>query len=117
MPGQRPLLAMGFIASLGITFDILACTLPKGHSNFWPLLVFLTYLILPIPLLLSRRVIKETPLGLSEDKSSKVRDYALFFTAGVAVSSLALPIILARTPAEKPIVSYTEAPIEINSHI
>lgn len=105
MPGQRPILAMSFIASLGITFDVLACTLPKGNSNFWPMIVFVTYILLPIPLMFSKRVVKETQIGMSDVSASKVRDYALFFTAGLAVSSMALPIILARTPVEKPIVS------------
>lgn len=105
MPGQRPILAMGFIASLGITFDILACCLPKDEANFWPLIVFVTYLLLPIPYMLSKRLIKDTLIGMNESSTSRVKDYAIFFTGGIMVSSMALPIILARTPIQKPIVS------------
>lgn len=105
MPGQRPILAMSFIASLGITFDVLACTLPRGQANFWPLLVFIFYILLPIPMIFARRIIKETPMGMNESSASRIRDYALFFTAGLATSSMALPIILTRTPNGHPIIS------------
>lgn len=105
MPGQRPILAMGFVASLGITFEVLACTLPKGASNFWPLLIYFFYILLPIPLIMSRRIVKETMIGMNEGSSKRVRDYALFFTAGMIVSTVALPIILARSPTNKPLVS------------
>lgn len=105
MPGQRPILAMSFIASLGFTFEVLACTLPKNNSNFYPLLILLFYLILPLPALISRRIIKETLMGMNETSARKTRDMALFFTAGIMVSSMSLPIVLARSPSEQPIVS------------
>mgnify|MGYP000921756485 CR=1 FL=1 len=105
MPGQRPILAMSFIASLGITFEVLACTFPKGNGNFWPLIVFIFYILLPIPTIISKRIMKETMIGVNDGGPAKVRDYTLFLTAGIIVSSVALPIIMARSPAEGPIVS------------
>lgn len=110
MPGQRPILVMGFIASLGITADVLACVLPKGHANFWPMIVFVTYLLLPLPFLFSKKVIKDTLVGMNDGSSARVRDFAIFLTGGLLVSSMALPIILARTPMEKPIVSTKNNP-------
>lgn len=104
MPGQRPILAMSFVASLGITFEVLACTVPKGESNFWPLLIWIIYVILPIPMIISRRIMKDLMLGMTNG-AGKNRDYVLFFTAGIMVSSVFLPIILARSPIDKPIVS------------
>lgn len=105
MPGQRPILAMSFIASLGITFEVLACTLPKDESNFWPLLIYIFYVMLPLPVVLSKRIIKDTVIGMNDGGAAKVRDCALFITAGIMVSSIALPIVLARSPSGKPIVS------------
>lgn len=105
MPGQRPIIAMSFIASLGLMFDVLACTVPKNQSNFWPLLVWLFYILLPIPMHMARRITKDTLMGATEADAKKVRDYALFVTAGIMVSSMALPIVLTRSPSEKPIVS------------
>lgn len=105
MPGQRPILAMSFVASLGITLEVLACTLPKNEGNFWPLLVFIFYFLLPLPIMFSRRVIKDTALSANLGASKQMRDCSLFITAGIMVSSVALPIILARTPTEKPVVS------------
>lgn len=105
MPGQRPILAMSFVASLGITLEVLACTLPKNEGNFWPLLIFIFYLLLPLPMMLSRRVVKETALGTDVGSIKQIRDYSLFLTSGIMISSVALPIILARTPDEKPVVS------------
>ena len=109
MPGQRPLLAMSFVASLGITFEILACSPstnrePHPFWNFWPLLVWVIYALLLIPLNICRNM-KETMIGFNESAIKKTRDVALFFFAGVIISSFALPIVLARTPLEKPRVS------------
>lgn len=108
MPGQRPILAMSFIASLGITFVVLACKLPKDNSNFWPLLVLLFYLFLPFPLTLARRISKDTALGMSPISPNWTRDLALFFTSGVMISIMALPIVLARSPESKPLVSISK---------
>jgi hypothetical protein len=96
---------MGFIASVGITFQILACVVPKNDSNFWPLLVYLFYILLPLPVLLSKRIIKDSMIGVSEKDTARAKHYAVFFTAGIMVSSFALPILLARSPESKPIVS------------
>lgn len=106
MPGQRPILAMSFIASLGITFVVLACKVPKNDGNFWPLLVILFYILLPIPFIVSRRIRKDTMIGMSSSGSKCTRDLALFFTSGVMVSSIALPLVLARSPESKPLVSF-----------
>lgn len=103
MPGQRPLLVMGFIASLGITFEVLACV--KNNGTFWPLLVVLFYILLPIPMIMARRTIKETMIGINDGSGKKVRDFSLFVTAGIMVSSVALPMVMARSPAEAPSVS------------
>lgn len=105
MPGQRPILAMSFVASLGITLEVLACTLPKNEGNFWPLLIFIFYLLLPLPMMFSRRVIKDTAFGTNVGAAKQMRDCALFVTSGIMVSSVALPIILARMPEQKPVVS------------
>lgn len=105
MPGQRPILAMGFIASVGLTFIFLACTLPKGQGNFWPMLIFLCYILLPLPVLISRRIVKTTMLGVSDGGPAKIRDYALFATAGIIVSSIFMPIVLARSPVDKPAIA------------
>lgn len=107
MPGQRPILAMGFIASLGVTFEVLSCTVPKESRNFWPLLIWLFYLLLPIPMVISKRYTKDLfGMGIMSDNGQgKARDYMLFFTAGIMVSSMFLPIILARSPIDNPVVS------------
>lgn len=105
MPGQRPILAMSFIASLGITFMVLATHLPKDKSNYWPLLVTLFYVFLPLPLLFSRRVSKDAIIGISPGTINKTRDYALFFTSGLMISTMALPVVMARSPESSPLVS------------
>uniref|UniRef100_A0A6G1SHC4 Leptin receptor gene-related protein n=1 Tax=Aceria tosichella TaxID=561515 RepID=A0A6G1SHC4_9ACAR len=104
MPGQRPILAMSFVASLGITFQLLACTVPKGEGNLWPMLVYIFYILLPIPILVSTHIIKETMVGMNEKDAAKAKHYAIFFTAGILVSSFAMPILLARSPEANPII-------------
>lgn len=98
-------MAMSFVASMGITFHLLACTLPKKEGNFWPLLVYIFYVLLPLPIVISKRIIKETPVGFNEKDSAQTKHYAVFFTAGIMVSSFALPILLARNPHSQPVVS------------
>lgn len=94
MPGQRPLLAMSFLASVGITLDVLACTFPKGSSNFWPLIVFIFYFLVPLPLMITNRINKDI---MASAPDPKARDLALFFTAGIMISTMALPTVLSRS--------------------
>lgn len=103
MPGQRPILAMGFVASLGITFEVLSCV--KNDGRFWPLLIYLFYILLPVPVIMYRRIVKETAIGINDGSGGRIRDTALFFTSGLLVSTMALPIVMARSPIEKPNVS------------
>lgn len=105
MPGQRSILAMSFIASIGITAQVLSCALPRHEGNFWPLIIYLLYILLPIPIILYRRIVKETMIGMNERDSNRTRDYAIFFTAGIMVSSFALPLLMARSPQEKPVIA------------
>ena len=105
MPGQRPILAMSFVASLGLFFEILSCNLPRNQGNFWPLLIFIFYILLPLPFIFAKRIIKDTLVGMDERDASRTRHFAVFFTAGIMVSSFALPILLARSPMEKPLIA------------
>lgn len=105
MPGQRPILAMSFIASLGLTFQVLSCKVPAGQTNCWPLLVYLFYILLPIPMMITTRIIKETMVGTVEKDAARAKHYAVFFTAGILVSSFALPLVLTRSPVADPLVS------------
>ena len=68
------------------------------------MLVYMFYILLPFPILIADHI-KNTALDLSEKSTAQTKHYAIFFTAGIMVSSFALPIILARSPDDKPIVS------------
>lgn len=72
---------------------------------------------MPLPIMFSRRIIKETVIGVNESSSAKTRDIALFFTAGILVSSFALPILLTVTPVSQPAVSITLQPDNSDSQI
>lgn len=109
MPGQRPILAMSFVASLGITFHVLSCTLPRHESNFWPLLVYLFYVLLPVPMAISSHIVSVTAVGSDPKAATKARDYAIFFTVGIMVSTFALPILLSRGPVGHSVVSLSKS--------
>lgn len=96
---------MSFVASLGLMLGVLSCRLPKGQGNFWPMLVLIFYFLLPMPFLFAKRIIKETPIGFDDRGKSNTRHYAVFFTAGIVVSSFALPVILARNPIDQPLIA------------
>lgn len=57
-----------------------------------------------MPFLFARQVIDKTALGMS-DSVGKTKDYAIFVATGIMVSSVALPVIMARSPVEKPIIA------------
>lgn len=104
MPGQRPILAMSFIASLGILFHVSACFLPRGAGNFWPVLTYLFYCFLPLPILMGQRIKQQTAL-FDASVGHKTRDFTAFFMAGIVVSSFALPMLMARIPLDKPLLA------------
>lgn len=54
---------------------------------------------------MTRRIINDTLIGMNEASAKKARDMTLFFSAGIMISSMSLPIVLARSPSENPVVS------------
>ncbi|MFS7962484.1 hypothetical protein Hanom_Chr08g00727171 [Helianthus anomalus] len=84
--GKLALLAI--LVSGGIVLQILACVL---YNNWWPMLTALTYLVLPVPLILFAG--SDTSIYFNESESSWV-DATKFLTGASAVGSIAIPIIL-----------------------
>ncbi|KAG8040426.1 hypothetical protein G9C98_002422, partial [Cotesia typhae] len=89
------LVTLAFAGSIGMTFVILACALPS-YQVWWPLFVVLFYVLAPIPTLIARRYTED-----SGSNSNPCLELAIFITMGIVVSSFALPIVLARSPADK----------------
>ncbi|KAM0043729.1 hypothetical protein Hdeb2414_s0010g00344661 [Helianthus debilis subsp. tardiflorus] len=84
--GKLALLAI--LVSGGIVLQILACVL---YNNWWPMLTALTYLVLPVPLILFAG--SDTSIYFNESESSWV-DATKFLTGASAVGSIAIPIVL-----------------------
>lgn len=59
----------------------------------------------PIPLLFVRKDGYET----LEGETNKSLDVAVFFVAGIVLSTLAFPIFIANTPVEMPRIDFTNA--------
>ncbi|XP_034948773.1 leptin receptor overlapping transcript-like 1 [Chelonus insularis] len=78
-----------------MTFVILACALPS-YQVWWPIFMVLFYILAPIPTLIARRYTED-----SVNSSNSCLELAIFITMGIVVSSFALPIVLARSPAGK----------------
>ncbi|XP_016844723.1 leptin receptor gene-related protein [Nasonia vitripennis] len=81
-----------------MTLVILGCALP-AYKVWWPFFVVLFYILSPIPTLIARRY--------SEDSGTASNPYlelAIFLTMGCVVSSFALPIVLARSPMDNPVI-------------
>jgi len=55
----------------------------------------------PIPTIIARRYTDD-----SGNNSNPCLELAIFITMGFVVSSFALPIVLARSPADQPVVSH-----------
>ncbi|XP_063994235.1 leptin receptor overlapping transcript-like 1 [Diachasmimorpha longicaudata] len=77
-----------------MTLVILGCALPI-YGSWWPLFVILFYVLAPIPTMIARRYTED-----SGSNSNPCLELAIFITMGIVVSSFALPIVLARAPAD-----------------
>ncbi|XP_048832956.1 leptin receptor gene-related protein-like isoform X2 [Brienomyrus brachyistius] len=76
-------------------FLMLACGLEQ-YGVYWPLFTLIFYVLMPIPLLIVKR------LGEDGDSSSSAcRELAFFFATGIVVSSFGLPVVLARASVIK----------------
>lgn len=98
MAGIKALVALAFAGSIGMTFVILACALPQ-YAVWWPFFVVLLYLLAPVPTLIARRYAED-----SGGSGGPCLEFSIFITMGFIVSAFALPIVLARSPAEHPVI-------------
>ncbi|XP_023289146.1 leptin receptor gene-related protein [Orussus abietinus] len=83
-----------------MTFVILGCALP-AYQVWWPFFVVLFYILAPIPTILARRYTEDPANG-----SNPCLELAIFFTMGFVISSFALPIVLARSPVNNPVIQW-----------
>ncbi|XP_017891283.1 leptin receptor gene-related protein isoform X2 [Ceratina calcarata] len=97
MAGIKVLLAFG--GSIGMTFVILGCALP-AYKVWWPFFVVLFYVLAPVPTIIARRHTSE------HGGSNPCLELAVFITMGFVISSFALPIVLARSPASHPLIQW-----------
>ncbi|KAK9299877.1 hypothetical protein QLX08_007262 [Tetragonisca angustula] len=98
MAGIKVLLAFG--GSIGMTFVILGCALP-AYKVWWPFFVVLFYVLAPVPTIIARRYANDF-----ENNSNPCLELAIFITTGFVISSFALPIVLARSPVNDPVIQW-----------
>lgn len=96
MAGIKALVILAFAGSIGMTLVILGCALPQ-YKVWWPLFVVLFYILSPIPTLIARR-------HSDDNGSNPCLELAIFITMGCVISSFALPIVLARSPENDPVI-------------
>ncbi|XP_049815816.1 leptin receptor gene-related protein isoform X2 [Schistocerca nitens] len=94
------LVSLAFAGSIGMTLVILGCALPS-YKIWWPFFVVLFYILAPLPTLIARRYNENS--GAS---STSAYELAIFVTMGFVVSSFALPIVLARSPSNDPVIQW-----------
>lgn len=80
-------------------FSYIALSVPS--RVWWPFFVVLFYILAPIPTIVARRYTDD-----SGNSSNPCLELAIFITMGFVVSSFALPIVLARSPTDQPVVCY-----------
>lgn len=100
MAGLRALVLLAFAGSIGMTLVILGCALPT-YKVWWSFFVVLFYVLAPIPTIIARRYTDD-----SGSTSNPCLELAIFITMGFVVSSFALPIVLARSPVEQPVIQW-----------
>ncbi|XP_029176304.1 leptin receptor overlapping transcript-like 1 isoform X1 [Nylanderia fulva] len=97
---ETALVLLAFAGSIGMTFVILGCALPI-YKVWWPFFVVLFYILAPIPTIIARRYTDD-----SGSNSNPCLELAIFITMGFVVSSFALPIVLARSPVDQPVIQW-----------
>ncbi|XP_029041055.1 leptin receptor gene-related protein isoform X1 [Osmia bicornis bicornis] len=97
---QTALVILAFAGSIGMTFVILGCALP-AYKIWWPFFVVLFYVLAPIPTIIARRYTDDYG-----SNSNPCLELAIFITMGFVVSSFALPMVLARSPANDPVIHW-----------
>ncbi|PBC28850.1 Leptin receptor overlapping transcript [Apis cerana cerana] len=98
---QRKLVLLAFGGSIGMTFVILGCALPT-YKVWWPFFVVLFYILAPVPTIIARRYTTND----FENNPNPCLELAIFITMGFVVSSFALPIVLARSPINDPVIQW-----------
>ncbi|XP_054016749.1 leptin receptor gene-related protein [Hylaeus anthracinus] len=93
-------LILAFAGSVGMTFVILSCALP-AYKVWWPFFVVLFYVLAPLPTIIARRYTDDVG-----NTANPCLELAIFITMGFVVSSFALPIVLARSPAHDPVIQW-----------
>lgn len=76
-----------------MTFLILACAIPgeSDHKTYYPFFVILFYAFSVIPLIIAKRRSQDL------NGTNPCLEFALFLTAGIILSTFALPIVLYRS--------------------
>ncbi|RUS88845.1 hypothetical protein EGW08_003390 [Elysia chlorotica] len=85
------LIGLAFACALGVTFLVLACALPQ-YNNWWPMFVLFFYLLSPLPTVVARRYSDSY-----DSSSSALVELCIFFTTGIVISAIGLPVVLAHT--------------------
>ncbi|KAJ1524278.1 hypothetical protein ONE63_010791 [Megalurothrips usitatus] len=94
------LVVLAFGGSIGMTLVTLGCALPE-YDKWWPLFVVLFYLLAPVPTLVARRYAED-----SGGSGGPCLELSIFITMGFIISAFALPIVLARSPADHPVIQW-----------
>ncbi|XP_076644212.1 leptin receptor gene-related protein [Halictus rubicundus] len=95
-----------------MTLVILACGLPQ-YNVWWPFFVVLFYVLAPIPTIVIRRR-EEYDNGITNNSGLEL---AIFITMGFLISSFALPIVLARSPASGPVIQWGACYLTLSANI
>ncbi|KAI8853973.1 vacuolar protein sorting 55 [Chytridium lagenaria] len=101
---KNPMLAivsLAFCLSLGILLVILSSAL---YSNWWPLLVVLTYVLAPIPNIVCKRLAGSSDF-LSEENRG-ILETGYFVTSFFVVSGFALPLVLSHSEMISSVAMY-----------
>ncbi|KAJ6224881.1 hypothetical protein RDWZM_003426 [Blomia tropicalis] len=93
------LVVLAFMGSIGLTVLLVGCATPSLGGVWWPFFVVIFYIAAPIPVLFANRYNDE-----STSQSTTFKDVALFLTSGIVISAYGLPIILARSPVNEPLI-------------
>lgn len=76
-------------------------------SNWWPIFVVVFYVLSPLPVIISRRCVTDS--YMSDPYNGRCVELSAFLTSVIVISAYALPILMAHTPLDAPLIKWSSA--------
>jgi hypothetical protein len=79
----------------------------KYKSNWWPIFVVIFYVLSPLPIVIARKCVPD--MIMSDPYNNRCMELSVFLTAVIVISAYGLPVVLAHSPIQAPLIKWSSA--------